>query len=106
MSTYFSQVRFSVDRNDGSDGRALGHLPEALPSQALATYQRFREARFRSRMLRVDAAQDNRTDPDCTHDSRSNVRFLYSSTVNEIKYAVVEIDVLCCNLERLWVATK
>ncbi|XP_077532414.1 uncharacterized protein LOC144144778 [Haemaphysalis longicornis] len=77
------KVRFSDDRNEGSSGRTPVRLPEALPSQALATYQRFREARFRSRMLRVDAVQDNRTDPDCTHDGGNNVLHLRLSSALE-----------------------
>ncbi|XP_077534542.1 neprilysin-1-like [Haemaphysalis longicornis] len=77
------KVRFSDDRYEGSHGRTPVRLPEALPSQALATYQRFRAARFRSRMLRVYVVQENRTDPDCTHDGSNNVLHLRLSSALE-----------------------
>ncbi|XP_077534505.1 neprilysin-4-like [Haemaphysalis longicornis] len=70
------KVRLSMDRYEGRDETAAVQLPEALPYQALATYQRFREARFRSRMLRVVAVETNATDPDCTHDAEDNVLYL------------------------------
>ncbi|KAH7961353.1 hypothetical protein HPB52_008163 [Rhipicephalus sanguineus] len=48
------KVRFFFDRYEGSNESAQARWPTALPSQALATFQRFREARFRSRLSQGD----------------------------------------------------
>ncbi|KAH9377474.1 hypothetical protein HPB48_006265 [Haemaphysalis longicornis] len=77
------KVRFYLGRYEDSNGSAPVFPVEALPSQALATYQVFREARFKSRMLRFDAVKDNATDPDCTHDARENVLYLRLSSAVE-----------------------
>ncbi|XP_077547874.1 uncharacterized protein LOC144160151 [Haemaphysalis longicornis] len=65
------EVRFSFDRYEGSNER--GQAPEVLPSHALATYQRFREARFRSRVL-GGATDSALRDRDCAYDSSNKVR--------------------------------
>ncbi|KAH9377453.1 hypothetical protein HPB48_007048 [Haemaphysalis longicornis] len=71
--------------HEGSEGSSQVYLPEALHSQAIATYQRFREARFRNRMLRIDVVQDDPTDPDCSYDGSANVLYLRLSSAVEIR---------------------
>ncbi|KAH9376041.1 hypothetical protein HPB48_018173 [Haemaphysalis longicornis] len=52
----------------------------AQPSEALATYQRFRESLFRTRLLQ-DTAYDDEGDPYCTYNQHKKVVFLRLSAV-------------------------
>ncbi|KAH7967046.1 hypothetical protein HPB49_021705 [Dermacentor silvarum] len=73
------KVRFFFDRYEGSNGSAQARWPTAIPSQALATYQRFREARFRSQLSQGDdvlGAQQQ-----CAYDVGYKVMFVGLSAV-------------------------
>ncbi|XP_065309186.1 uncharacterized protein [Dermacentor albipictus] len=73
------KVRFFFDRYEGSNGSAPARWPTALPSQALATYQRFREARFRSQLSRGDDVQG--AEQQCAYDVGYKVLFVGLSVV-------------------------
>ncbi|KAK8776998.1 hypothetical protein V5799_029650 [Amblyomma americanum] len=74
------KVRFFFDRYEGANESALARPPTALPSQALATYQRFREARFRL-LLRGGADSAAAEDQHCSYDSAYKVLFVRLSAV-------------------------
>lgn len=74
------KVRFFFDRYEGANESVLARPPTALPSQALATYQRFREARFRLQMKRgaETAAVDGQH---CAYDAAYKVLFVRLSAL-------------------------
>lgn len=75
------RVRFFFDRYEGTNGSAQSRPPAALPSHALATYQRFRQARFRSRLLQ-GPAEDDMGEPHCSYDAGYQVLFVRLSAVD------------------------
>ncbi|KAH6940036.1 hypothetical protein HPB50_024485 [Hyalomma asiaticum] len=78
--TSYVQVRFFFDRYEGSNESAQARWPSALPSQALTTYQRFREARFRSQLSQGDDVSG--AQQQCTYDVGYKVLFLRLSVVD------------------------
>ncbi|XP_077537709.1 uncharacterized protein LOC144149870 [Haemaphysalis longicornis] len=74
------KVRFFFERYESSSEGKLASRTLAPPSDALATYQRFRESRFRTRLLQGDR-YDEGSDHDCAYDKRKKVLFLRLSAV-------------------------
>ncbi|KAL1435483.1 hypothetical protein MTO96_000155 [Rhipicephalus appendiculatus] len=74
------KVRFFFDRYEGSNESAQARWPTALPSQALATYQRFREARFRSQLSQGDDTLG--VQQQCAYDAGYKVLFVGLSVVD------------------------
>lgn len=75
------KVRFFFDRYEGTTESAHARPPAALPSHALATYQRFRQARFRSRLLQ-GPLEDAMGEPHCAYDAGYQVLFVRLSAVD------------------------
>ncbi|XP_077553049.1 uncharacterized protein LOC144167743 [Haemaphysalis longicornis] len=75
------KVRFLFDRYEGDTQTFRSTPPVALPSQALLTYQRFREARFRSRLTKRSAVEDV-DDKHCTYDADHETLYVRLSVVD------------------------
>ncbi|KAH8042371.1 hypothetical protein HPB51_022179 [Rhipicephalus microplus] len=74
------KVRFFFDRYEGINESAQARWPTALPSQALATYQRFREARFQSQLSQGDDTLG--VQQQCAYDAGYKVLFVGLSVVD------------------------
>lgn len=86
-----AQVRFFFDRYEGSNGSAQARWPTALPSQALATYQRFREARFRSQLSQGDDVLG--AEQQCAYDVGYKVRVLVgAASLSRLAYTYFAVD--------------
>ncbi|XP_077553555.1 uncharacterized protein LOC144168441 [Haemaphysalis longicornis] len=75
------KVRFFYERYGDANKSTPVHPPAALRSKALAMYQRFREVRFRSRLLQ-GATADDIGDEHCVLDTGQKVLFLRLSAVD------------------------
>ncbi|XP_077553617.1 membrane metallo-endopeptidase-like 1 [Haemaphysalis longicornis] len=77
------KVRFFFDRYEGSNESTLAHYPAALPSRALATYQRLREVRFRNLVLQGSAAENyDVADQHCAYDANNEILFVRLSVLD------------------------
>lgn len=76
------KVRFFFDRYEGTNESVLAHFPAALPSHALATYQRLREVRFRNLVLQGSNEDYDVGDEHCAYDANYEVLFLRLSVLD------------------------